>query len=153
MMRLTLARLLLFAPLLALLLVVPLAIADSVAAPASQTVVHGLAPLPNDEKVPKAMLPPGSFEPDPGPSDVIYPVQHLTIRFNHAKHLGKDVGATCKTCHGAANRSTSVADSLLPKGEACDACHSTDHSELTAVKAGGDASGQCAFCHEGDKPE
>jgi hypothetical protein len=44
-------------------------------------------------------------------------------------------------------------DSLLPKGEACDACHSTDHSELTAVKAGDDAtSGQCAYCHEGYKP-
>ena len=70
--RASLARLLLFAPLFAVLFVVPLAVAEN-AAPASQTVVHGLAPLPNDQKVPKAMLPPGSFEPDPGPSDVIYP--------------------------------------------------------------------------------
>ena len=148
--RLAVARALLFAPLLAVLLAVPLALAEN-AAPATQTIVHGLAPLPNDQRVPKEMLPPGSFDPDPGPNDVIYPTQHLTIRFNHEKHVGKDVGATCKTCHGAANRSTSVADSLLPPGMVCDACHSTDHTDLTAVKPGDDASGQCAYCHEGYK--
>ena len=33
----------------------------------------------------------------------------------------------------------------------CDACHSTDHSNLDAVKPGDDATGQCAFCHLGYK--
>ena len=149
-------------PLFAVVFVVPLAIAENAPAPAASALVvaavagaapelHGMAPLPGDQKVPKAMLPPGSFEPDMGPSDVIYPTQHLTLRFNHAKHVGKDVGATCKTCHAGAYRSTSVADSLVPNGMVCDACHSTDHAELSAVKPGDDASGQCAFCHEGYK--
>ncbi|HLK40820.1 MAG TPA: cytochrome c3 family protein, partial [Polyangiaceae bacterium] len=133
-------------PLFAILLVVPFAIAES-APPA----LHGMAPLPDDERVPKALLPPGSFESDPGPSDVIFPTQQMTIRFNHAKHVGKDIGAKCKTCHGAAYKSTSVTDSLVPKGEVCDACHNTDHANLAQVKPGDDASGQCGFCHLGYK--
>jgi hypothetical protein len=146
-------------PLLAIVLVVPIALAEKptgapgivVASASASAQVHGLAPLPNDQQVPSGMLPPGASEPDPGPSDVIYPTQHLTIRFDHAKHVGKDVGATCKTCHAGAYRSTSVADSLVPNGMVCDACHSTDHTELSGVKPGDDASGQCAYCHVGYK--
>ncbi|MGH7272695.1 MAG: cytochrome c3 family protein [Polyangiaceae bacterium] len=137
-------------PLFAILLIVPLALAEGAPSPA-ETVLHGLAPLPDDRKVPTSMLPAGSFDPDPGPSDVIFPPQRITIRFNHTKHLGKDVGATCKTCHSAAYRSRSASDTLVPKGEVCDACHSTDHSDLNSVKAGDDATGQCAFCHVGYK--
>lgn len=133
-------------PLLVLLAVVPAALAEA------PTTVHGLAPLPDDQRVPKSMLPPGAFDPDEGPSDVIFPVQHITLRFNHAKHLTKDVGATCKTCHGKAYKSRSSQDWLIPSGETCDACHSTDHSNLSAVKAGDDAMGQCAFCHLGYDP-
>jgi hypothetical protein len=144
------------APLFAILFVVPLALAEnpaqsagSAGSPAATT--HGLAPLPDDRQVPKAMLPPGAFEPDQGPSDAIFPPQQVTIRFNHAKHLGKDIGTTCKTCHGGALKSTSVTDHLVPTGEVCDACHSTDHSDGAHVKAGDEAMGQCAFCHVGYK--
>src|SRR5579859_3649850 len=69
-------------PLLVVLAVVPLALAE---APAARPSVHGLAPLPDDQKVPARLLPPGAFDPDTGPSDVIYPTQQLTLRFNHAK--------------------------------------------------------------------
>jgi hypothetical protein len=140
-----LRRLVALLPLLAVLLVVPLALADGPAP------LHGLAPLPNDQPVPKRLLPPGSFDPDPGPSDVIFPIQQVTIRFNHAKHLAKDIGTTCKTCHPGAYKSMSVADSLVPSGEVCDACHQSDHDDLSKVGAGDDAMGKCAFCHLGYK--
>ena len=129
-----------------ILAVVPAALAEAPPVP-----LHGLAPLANDQQVPHVLLPPGSLEPDDGPSDVIFPPQHLTLRFNHAFHLKKDLGLTCKNCHGAAYRSASAQDSLLPKGTACDACHSTEHDNLAAVKPGDDASGQCGFCHLGYK--
>ena len=133
-------------PLFAVLLAVPMALAE---APAT---LHGLAPLPDDQAVPRRLLPPGASDANPGPSDVIFPTQHLTLRFNHTKHLGKDIGGTCKTCHAAAYKSASAGDTLLPTGLVCDACHSTDHSNLSKVQAGDEAMGQCAFCHLGYKP-
>jgi hypothetical protein len=133
-------------PLFALILVVPLSLAET-----HPPTVHGIAPLPDDRRVPQAWLPPGAENPDTGPSDVVYPTQQLTIRFNHAKHSSKDVGATCKTCHGAAYKSATAQDRLTPDGETCDACHSSDHSDLSQVKAGSDEIGQCAFCHQGYK--
>ena len=96
--------------------VVPLALAEA------PVTIHGLAPLPDDQKVPHRMLPPGSFDPDEGPSDVIFPAQHITLRFNHQKHLAKGMQLTCKTCHGKAYGSASSQDVLLPKGSSCDAC-------------------------------
>ena len=147
--RLSLSVLRVFAPLFAILLIVPLALAEN-PAPAVAA-LHGMAPLPDDRRVPRNMLPPGSSELDSGPSDVIFPQQQVTIRFNHTKHLGKDIGTTCKTCHAGAYRSTSANDALVPSGELCDACHSTDHSDPAHVKAGDDAMGQCAFCHVGYK--
>lgn len=130
-------------PLLVMVAVIPAALAE---APVQE---HGVAPLAGDQRVPKSMLPPGAFDPDEGPSDVIFPVQHLTLRFNHTKHLTKDVGATCKTCHAKAYKSRSAQDWLIPSGEVCDACHDTDHSNVSAVKPGGEAMGQCGFCHLG----
>jgi hypothetical protein len=132
-------------PIVGVLLVVPIALAE---APAT---LHGLAPLPDDRKVSRNLLPPGAFDPDSGPSDVIFPAQRITLRFNHTKHLGKEIGATCKTCHSAAFRSTAAADSLIPTGEVCDACHSTDHADKANVKPGDDDMGKCAFCHLGYK--
>jgi hypothetical protein len=133
-------------PLVVALAVVPLALAET-AAP----VLHGLAPLSGDQRVPRKLLPPGAFDDDDGPSDVVFPMQHVTLRFNHAKHMGKPIQSTCKTCHGAAYRSASAQDLLLPKGTTCDACHSTDHDNLAAVQPGDDEKGQCAFCHLGYK--
>ncbi|HXN33641.1 MAG TPA: cytochrome c3 family protein [Polyangiaceae bacterium] len=132
-------------PIVAVLLVVPMALAEAPRA------LHGMAPLPNDRQVPLKLLPPGAFELDDGPSDVIFPPQQITVRFNHAKHLTKMVGATCKTCHAAAYRSASAADTLLPPGAVCDACHSTDHEDIAKVKPGDDDMGQCAYCHLGYK--
>ncbi len=130
-------------PLLAVLAVVPLALAEA------PVTVHGLAPLPDDQRVPHALLPPGAFEDDDGPSDVVFPTQHVTLRFNHVKHMAKQL--TCSSCHGAAGRSRSVNDSLIPKGTECDTCHETEHDDLNAVKAGSIEIGQCAFCHLGYK--
>jgi cytochrome c7-like protein len=139
-------------PLFAVLLVVPLALAESSASVASASAPHGLAPLYGDTSVPRDMLPPGSFDADPGPSDVVFPPQHIAIRFNHAKHVSKDIGANCKTCHGGAFKSKSVADRLTPSGELCDACHSSDHTNLADVKPGDEPMGQCSFCHLGYRP-
>ncbi len=110
----------------------------------------GLAPLPNDQKVPVGMLPPGAEDPDTGPSTVIYPMQRLTVRFNHKFHV--EQGAACKSCHPGAVSSASVQDKLIPAGTQCDSCHASDHSNLSAVKPGDDTMGQCAFCHVGYKP-
>jgi hypothetical protein len=132
-------------PLFVILAVVPFALAES------GGTLHGLSPLSDDRAVPKTMLPPGAFFPDTGPSDVIFPPQRVPIRFNHTKHMAKDIGASCKTCHGGAYQSNSVKDTLTPKGEQCDACHNTDHSDLTHVKPGDEPMGQCGFCHLGYK--
>ncbi len=132
-------------PIIAVLLVVPMALAEA------PPTLHGVGPLANDQKVPVKLLPPGAFEPDTGPSDVIYPAQHLTVRFNHAKHMAKAIGATCKTCHKAAYRSASVTDTLLPAGVVCDSCHSSDHEDTSKVTPGDEDIGQCAFCHMGHK--
>ena len=152
---------LLYFLLAALLLAATLAFADepaphpplvAAAAPAEPEAVaiHGVSPMPGNVKVPAAFAPPGSFEPDTGPSDVIYPPQKITIRFNHKFHL-KEAGATCKTCHAGAYTSASVNDRLTPAGTACDACHLTDHEDLRKVEAGDGEAGQCAFCHLGHK--
>ena len=99
------------------------------------------------------MLPPGSFEPDAGPSDVIFPPQQITLRFNHAKHLAKDIGTTCKTCHAGAYKSTvGAATALVPTGEHVRRVpRRPTTTTSTHVKAGDDAMGQCAFCHVGYK--
>ena len=94
-------------------------------------------------------LPPGASLDDSGPSDVVFPAQQLTIKFDHKKHVA--MGRTCVSCHASATTSASVADKLTPAGTTCDGCHLTDHRDLAAVKHGDDATGQCAFCHEGYK--
>ncbi len=132
-------------PLLVALAVVPVALAGDT--------LRGVAPLPDDQKVPHRLLPPGAEDPDDGPSDVIFPVQHLTIRFNHRLHLSGAVGARWATCHPGATTSRSAQDSLLPAGTACDSCHGSSHANLAAVKPGHDSDGECAYCHLGYKPQ
>ena len=143
---------------IAIVAAVPLAFADppptaiaTTTPTATATYSAGLAPLPGDQKVPAKMLPPGSFDPDIGPSTVVYPPQQLTIRFNHKLHTSKDVGASCKTCHASAYTSASVSDHLTPSGRLCDACHKSNHEDLAKVGPGDDAKGACAFCHVGYK--
>jgi hypothetical protein len=99
---------------------------------------------------PKSHLPPGSFPDDPGPSDVVFPQQDLTIRFNHKLHVQTEHVA-CRSCHPGATSSDSVGDKLTPPGTACDGCHRTNHADLRNVKPGDGDMGKCAFCHVGYK--
>lgn len=128
----------------------PAASAFAAPVPALTAFTHGLAPLPDDRVVPAALLPPGSESPDTGPSTVIYPVQQITIRFNHGYHLTKEQ-LTCATCHAKAKTSANARDKLTPPGTTCDACHGSDHTNLSNVTAGDETKGQCAFCHVGYK--
>ncbi len=98
------------------------------------------------------VLPPGAFETDdPGPSDVIFPTQDITIKFDHKFHIEQQ-HRQCKNCHPGAYTSSSVADTITPPGTVCDNCHLTDHSNLSKVEPGDDDMGKCAFCHEGYQP-
>jgi hypothetical protein len=150
-----LAMALLFA--LAILGAISLAFADNPIVSASTSTstttptptVHGISPMPNDDKVPLKWLPPGAFDPDRGPSTVVFPPQKITIRFNHKLHIG--LGQTCVSCHVAAPTSQSVQDTLIPKASKCDQCHLTDHSDPLNVKSSGAMTGQCGFCHNGWK--
>jgi hypothetical protein len=108
----------------------------------------GLAPMPDDAEVPLAWMPPGSAA-SPVPSDAIFPPQTVPLRFNHKLHV-KGLALSCKVCHAAAYTSVDAADRLLPKpAETCDNCHDVDHRDLSAVRGGADANGQCGFCHLG----
>jgi hypothetical protein len=115
---------------------------------AAGTLVHGLAPLPGGASVPLHDRPPGATRDERGPSSVIFPVQKLTIRFNHEKHV-KGLKISCVTCHDKAKTSRSSADSLVPRATRCDACHGSDHRARGVVRAGSDLIGQCGFCHIG----
>jgi hypothetical protein len=116
------------------------------AAPAPMS--GGRSPMPNDAEVPLAWMPPGSAA-SPVPSDEIFPPQTIPLRFNHKKHV-QGLKLTCKVCHAAAYTSEASSDRLLPKpGETCDNCHDVDHADLSHVKAGAEAGGQCGFCHLG----
>jgi hypothetical protein len=125
--------------------------ASASAPPVNARIIHGLAPLPGDAPVPIADRPPGAFDGDGGPSPIIFPPQQLTIRFNHKKHSG-ELGLPCTSCHDKAKTSTKASDSLLPKPTRCDACHGTDHRDLSNVASVGDTLiSQCGFCHLGYK--
>jgi len=112
----------------------------------------GFAPRSGDQKVPHNWLPPGSFDPDTGPSRVIFPPQKITLRFNHKFHINEQ-HLTCKTCHPGAYTSQSSTDKLVPPGTVCDSCHMSDHGNLSKVTPGDDDSGKCAYCHVGYRPE
>ena len=103
-------------------------------------------PLPSGP-TPLGILPPGAFFPDSGPSEVIFPRQKLTIRFNHKKHLDKDSGLTCVSCHAAAKTSVSASDRMMPKPTVCDDCHGSSHKNLAKVESGDGDFGSCAMCH------
>lgn len=108
----------------------------------------GGAPLPSDAPTPLAWLPPGALAQDRGPSDVIFPPQKMTLRFNHKLHAEQEKLA-CAACHPGALTSESVADRLTPKPAACDACHGSSHADLDRVVAGQEPRAQCAYCHLG----
>lgn len=111
------------------------------------------SPTPLASATPLSVLPPGASFPDSGPSEVVYPAQKLTIRFNHKAHLAKDgVGAKCLDCHEGATTSTSTSDRLMPPGTTCDACHGSNHTDLLHVTPGEEGFGSCNMCHASWKP-
>ncbi len=132
-----------------LALAVAFGVSRAIAAP-EPPALSGVAPLPGDARVPQKWLPPGSLPDDSGPSDVIFPAQKITIRFNHKLHLANE-STTCRTCHEGAVTSAVATDRLLPAPAKCDGCHQSDHSNLNVVGAGPDDKGGCAFCHLGYK--
>ena len=85
-------------------------------------------------RCPESDRPPGALPNDNGPSPAIFPPQELTIRFNHRRHV-QDLKLTCTTCHDKARTSRASADSMLPKGTRCDACHGSDHRDPMQVRA------------------
>ncbi|MEE9382557.1 MAG: cytochrome c3 family protein, partial [Nannocystaceae bacterium] len=85
----------------------------------------------------------------------VYPRQEIPLRFNHARHLER--GIHCERCHPSASSSRRVQDLLLPRGEACDPCHTPAHAAVSrdrrsATMVGGVAAegkGECDKCHVG----
>ena len=129
-------------------------VSASAATPALDTpsmvrLTHGLSAGVDGQPVPESDRPPGASPTDNGPSPAVFPNQDLTIRFNHRRHV-KDLKLTCPTCHENAKISRRSADSLLPKASRCDACHGSDHRDLTQVRADPTKPlAQCAYCHLG----
>jgi hypothetical protein len=94
-------------------------------------------------------LPPGA-KVTPTPSDEIFPPQSIPLRFDHRLHT-KDLGLPCASCHEGARTSDRASDRLLPDpAKTCDGCHDVSHADLLAVRTGGDPSGRCTLCHEGE---
>ena len=139
-----------FAPLLAIFVVVPLALAEN---PRRRTALHGLAPLPDDQPGPPQPAAPGLAPTrTTGPSDVIFPPQqhHAPLQPRQAPRP-RTSARRARRATPAPTEQLGAATPSSRSGELCDACHSTDHSTSTHVKPGDDAMGQCAFCHVGYK--
>ncbi|MCC6213373.1 MAG: cytochrome c family protein [Polyangiaceae bacterium] len=127
--------------------------AASGAPAAAGPLVRGLAPMPGGAPVPERWRSPGAVEGDGGPSPVVFPPQRLTIRFNHRLHV-RSLGVPCTGCHERARTSRSARDSLLPPATRCDACHLTDHRDLSEVTGEPEHhAAACVFCHVGYRPE
>src|SRR5687768_15441391 len=60
----------------------------------AQTVASAVPPTAHPSAFAEYDRPPGSAPDDGGPSEVIFPPQTLTIRFNHAKHV-KQLKMSC----------------------------------------------------------
>jgi hypothetical protein len=82
------------------------------------------------------------------PSPLIFPVQSIPLRFDHARHL--KMGPRCETCHISASSSTSVGDNLIPPEAACRGCHKIDRAQPTKAVAPGQPAARCDACHVSD---
>ena len=103
-----------------------------------------------------ARLPPCFWRSPPGPrwaparnapSPLIYPAETIPLAFDHAQHAR--LGATCESCHSAAQTSTSAADNLIPREAACRACHKIDRAQPTKAVPQGQGAARCDACHVG----
>jgi len=121
----------------------------AVVEPDRARLTHGLSAGADGRPVPESERPPGASPGDNGPSPAVFPVQDITVRFNHQRHV-KELKLTCTTCHEKARTSHDSADSLLPRGTRCDACHGSDHRDPMQVRPDPkERMGQCAYCHLG----
>jgi hypothetical protein len=84
-----------------------------------------------------------------GPSPVVYPTQRLPLSFSHVQHLALG-GVGCGTCHEDAAASLRAADVLLPREEACTACHEIDRGQPEKVAT---PAARCDACHVGFRAE
>lgn len=92
--------------------------------------------------------PPGATAEETGPSPVIFPLQRVPLNFDHRKHAR----LSCVSCHARAESSRVSTDDLLPAPGVCDACHGSDHRELSSVKSQTQPP-NCGFCHAGYRPQ
>jgi hypothetical protein len=88
---------------------------------------------------------------DGPPSDIIFPVQDIPLRFTHAAHLRR--GAECVDCHADARTSKSSADRLIPGEDACKACHAIERDKPDKQVAAGKPPARCDACHVGFDPK
>lgn len=95
-------------------------------------------------------LVPGAVPGDQGPSSVIFPVQAMPLRFDHASHASRSI--PCVQCHSAARTSDKASDRILPSPAVCDRCHGGDHDRTKPIGAGAGTDGGCAYCHVGFDP-
>lgn len=81
------------------------------------------------------------------PSPVIFPDQHIPIRFSHEVHVAL---VECKDCHGMVSQSVRGKDVNLPREEACLDCHD---AKAAAEGKATDPPASCDTCHPGFVPE
>jgi cytochrome c7-like protein len=79
------------------------------------------------------------------PSPLIYPAETIPLVFDHAQHAR--LGATCETCHQAAQTSTAAADNLIPREAACRSCHKIDREQPAKAVPQGQGAARCDACH------
>ncbi len=82
------------------------------------------------------------------PSPVIFPQQTIPLAFSHTDHLQRDK-LSCDYCHEDAPGSTSAADNLIPREEACTTCHEIDRAQPDKKVDQGKAPATCVTCHPG----
>lgn len=81
-----------------------------------------------------------------GRSVVVFPLQRIALRMDHAHPAHRDL--PCTDCHAAAPASTSSGDLLLPEERACagSACHADRvDRDVQTVET-------CGYCHAGFDP-
>jgi hypothetical protein len=79
------------------------------------------------------------------PSPLIFPVQRIPLRFDHARHLA--LGVHCDNCHVTASVSTSASDNLIPAEAACRSCHEIDRAQPDKAVPAGSPAARCDACH------
>ncbi|MEM9489228.1 MAG: cytochrome c3 family protein [Myxococcota bacterium] len=131
------------------------AAAPATAAPVAPTEAASTTAAPADAAWATIAQPTGTRREPVSP--VIYPDQHIPLRFSHAQHLALEPARvpggqplTCTTCHTRAARSRSSLDQLIPGEATCRPCHAIDRSQPDKAVPTGAPPARCAACHLGD---